>query len=215
MVENNANYTPSHAVDNRLLQLTKTQTAFGISFPLFMEHFLKQALLSSQFISVDDIVADINTLTITNNKQIIFGKVENSDGKNVDSYLKPEKLKLSLQNNLIVLELLDLTWEQGRGVTGHFDFHQEYELALELKSGKQIPILKVHDEPKIEYYVEEAQWKTYENMIVSAVTGAVFSIIIGAGLKLAGSALSKGYNLYVQKQQQLKVERKLLLIDQI
>ncbi|EDT84096.1 toxin [Clostridium botulinum] len=211
MVENNANYTPSHAVDNRLLQLTKTQTAFGISFPLFMEHFLKQALLSSQFISVDDIVADINTLTITNNKQIIFGKVENSDGKNVDSYLKPEKLKLSLQNNLIVLELLDLTWEQGRGVTGHFDFHQEYELALELKSGKQIPILKVHDEPKIEYYVEEAQWKTYENMIVSAVTGAVFSIIIGAGLKLAGSALSKGYKLIRSKATTIKGRKKITL----
>ncbi|AUN16859.1 orfX2 protein [Clostridium botulinum] len=211
MVENNTNSTPSHAVDNRMLQLTKTQAAFGISFPLFIEHFLKQALLSSQFISVDDIVADINTLTITNNKQIIFGKVENSDGKNVDSFLKPGKLKLSLQNNLIVLELFDLTWEQGRGVTGHFDFRQEYELALESKSGKQIPILKVHDEPEIEYYVEEAQWKANEDMIVSAVVGTVFSMILGASMKLAGSALSKAGKLIRSKATTIKGRKKIYI----
>ncbi|AIY80058.1 clostridium P-47 family protein [Clostridium botulinum 202F] len=211
MVENHINSIPSHAVDNRMLELSKTQAAFGISFPLFLEKFLKQGLLSSQFISEDDIEVDTHTLIVTNKNQIKFGKVTNGDKQIVDSFLEPGKLRLSLQNNLIVLELFDLNWQQLKGVTGHFDFRQEYELKLINQSGKFIPSLEKCDEPEITYSVEEDKWVAFNDMLIGAALGTVFSMILGAGVKLTGMAISKGTKLLRSKAQTVKNKKKIYL----
>ncbi len=200
MVENNTNSTPSYAVDNRMLQLTKTQAAFGISFPIFMEHFLKQGMLNTQLLSSNEIEVVQDQLLITNNKRINFGKVKNDSGKEVDSLLDAGQLKLSLQNNLIVLELFDLTWEQLNGVTAHYNYHQEYELVLKAKeSGELIPFLKEFDEPILSYYVEEAEWRKYTDMLVSALLGTAFSIVLGGVLTFGPSVASKGIKFLKSK----------------
>ncbi|MDO6662048.1 TULIP family P47-like protein [Bacillus thuringiensis] len=196
MVENHINESPSHTVDARLLQAVKNEqdsndSAFGIDMPLFVEKWIKQALITMQIGTLDQFETTDNGLMIKNKEKIKFGTFPNASDEDVPAYVDTGKFSLGIVNNQLVLEIVDLNWEQASGLRGHVNFKQFYDLKLKSgidELGKEYKNVLIPTETNeatmlITYTIEE--WKERENLIIEIVTGIALGILTGyAGGKL-------------------------------
>ncbi len=190
MVENHKNDRPNHAVDNRFLESSKTPAAFAISMPEFLKHFLVNSLQAMQIDNLDAFEVSSENLMITNKKRINFGKIKAQTGQ-VDALIEPNNFKLAIQNNQVVLDIVDATWQQVEGVTGHFGYRQAYNLILKKEDNEYKPILDESGDFTISYAVTEEAWKTKRDAIITATASIVLGTIIGALSSMASDKLCK------------------------
>lgn len=186
MVENRVNSTPQHIVDARLLTATEKDAAFGISTPLFVQKWIEAGLLAMQIGTRDQFEIEDNGLTYRNKERILFGTIKNADGNDVPAYVDSKKLKVGMVNNQLLLDIEDLHWEQARGINGHVNFRQMYDITL--KSGVDkanreysnvlIPVESKDPTMLMSYTVEE--WKEKENLIIEITTGLAIGLLVGA-----------------------------------
>ncbi len=87
MVENHKNARPNHAVDNRFLELANTQSAFALSMPEFLKHFLLTGLQATQTDNLDAFEIYTDNLMITNKEKMNFGKIKAGD-RDVDALIE-------------------------------------------------------------------------------------------------------------------------------
>ncbi|NFL33788.1 toxin [Clostridium botulinum] len=190
MVENHKNDRPNHAVDNRFLELSKTPAAFAISMPEFLKHFLVTGLQAMQIDNLDAFEVSSENLVITNKKKINFGKIQDQN-RQVDALIEPNNFKLAIQNNQVVVEIVDATWQQVVGVTGHFGYRQAYNLILKNENNVYKPMLEESGDVTISYMVTEEAWKTTQDAIISATVGLVVGTIIGTAFSKLSDKLYK------------------------
>ncbi|NFD77363.1 toxin [Clostridium botulinum] len=198
MVENHKNTRPNHAVDNRFLELANTQSAFALSMPEFLKHFLLTGLQATQTDNLDAFEIYTDNLMITNKEKMNFGKIKAND-KEVDALIEKDNFKLAIQNNRVVIEITDATWEQVKGVTGHFNYRQAYKLTLKEVNNEYKPILVEDGEPSLSYMVTEEAWKIQQDAIISGVVGLFAGVLLGAAFQGASNKLSKFLKSKVKK----------------
>lgn len=196
MVENRVNKTPQHTLDSRLLYSSRSSSSFGISTPLFVEKWLESGLVSLQIGTKDQFYIEDYGLTYRNKETIKFGTITNNDGNNVPAYVDPGKFKLGVVNNQIVLDIENLYWEQARGINGHVNFRQSYDITLQSgvdqkgKSYKNVLIPMENHDPTmlLSYSIEE--WKRNENLIIEVTTGLAIGLLVGF-IPFTGKVFSK------------------------
>ncbi|NFE72921.1 toxin [Clostridium botulinum] len=190
MVENHKNDRPNHAVDNRFLELSKTPAAVAISMPEFLKHFLVNGLQAMQIDNLDAFEVSSENLMITNKKKINFGKIQ-AQKRQVDTLIEPNNFKMAIQNNQVILEIVDATWQQVEGVTGHFGYRQAYNLILKNENNVYKPVLEESGEVTLSYFVTEEAWKTRQDAIISATVSIIVGTIIGALSSIGSDKLYK------------------------
>ncbi|AIY84033.1 clostridium P-47 family protein [Clostridium baratii str. Sullivan] len=198
MVENHENNSPDHAVDGRLLKNSNSQCAFAISMPEFLEHFLLTGLQATQINPLNTFEVYKENLMITNKEKMNFGKIE-ANNTQVDTIIEKNNFQLSIQNNKIIIEIIDATWQQVKGVTGHFNYRQAYNLTLKKVNNEYKPIIVEDGEPILSYMVTEEAWKLKQDAIISGVTSIFTSVLLGAATQYGANKFSKFLQSKVKK----------------
>lgn len=185
MVENHVNKFPQHTVDARLLHAVNNESAFGIDMPLFVEKWVENALVAMQIGTPEQFEKTDNGLVISNKEKIKFATIENDSGNDVPGYVDEGKFRLGIINNQLVLEMEDLYWEQARGIMGHVNYKQSFDITLKSgvdELGKEysnvlIPTENTDPTMLMTFTIED--WKKNENLIIEIVTGVAIGILVG------------------------------------
>ncbi|MGG3788773.1 TULIP family P47-like protein, partial [Paenibacillus larvae] len=185
MVENHENKFPQHTVDARLLHAVNNESTFGIDMPLFVDKWIENALVAMQIGTPEQFEKTDNGLVISNKEKIKFATIENNSGNPVPGYVDAGKFRLGIINNQLVLEMEDLHWEQARGIIGHVNYKQSFDITLKSgvdELGKEysnvlIPIENTDPTMLMTFMIED--WKKNEDLIIEIVTGVVIGILVG------------------------------------
>ncbi|HHT7189441.1 TULIP family P47-like protein [Bacillus cereus group sp. Bc222] len=203
MVENHKNEYPQNSVDARLLQVANSEAAFNIDTPILARRCLEQGLTHMQIGTSEQFEKTKNGLYIYNKEKLQIGTVINNDKKSVPVEIDAKKFNLGIDNNQIILDLEDLRWEHSRGIIGHFNFTQRFNLRLKSgvdKLGKEyrdVLIPEADTDPIIKFTYSIEAWKQHEDFIINMVTAIAFSVAVG--FIPFGEIFKKGKN-FVKKR---------------
>ncbi|BAQ12791.1 putative toxin complex component ORF-X2 [Clostridium botulinum] len=195
MVENGKS-PETHIVDNRILQETKTDSALALDIPLYVKHWLLQALITLQVGTLEQFEISPNGMMITNKERIKYATLADKDWENAPAYINKGNFKLGVINNQIIFELVDIQIPKN-GIVIHLDFKQIYDLIL--KSGtdndgnnySNVLIAEEIGDPIYRIMFTEESWVKWKNLCVNIAAGIAIGIAFGAIMTLGTEALGQ------------------------
>ncbi|BAQ12786.1 putative toxin complex component ORF-X2 [Clostridium botulinum] len=193
MVENGKS-PGTHTVDNRILEATKTDAALALDTPLYVKHWLLQALITLQVGTLDQFELSSNGMMITNKEKIKYATLADKNWENIPAHIDKGNFRLGIVNNQLEFNLIDAKFDRS-GIVAHVDFRQTYDLVLkdgEDKDGipySNVLIPEENSDPVYRVVFTEESWRKWTNLCVEITASIALGIALGAAGKVAGSAI--------------------------
>ncbi|WP_137842865.1 TULIP family P47-like protein [Bacillus sp. 2SH] len=196
--EENKDTTAYPQIDHRILDNSKGSAAYAIQTKSLVKNWILKGLLHTKLGTGESDFKEIeNGLGYTNVKQIVWNDFKDEKEKQVTAYIDKENFSVTVVNNEIRMEFLNIHWEHSEGIIVHASYTDYYTLKLKSgidKSGQayknvltavptRTPVFSMN------YSVED--WKQKKDLIISisiGVAGAIVGGLIGSGL---GAAVEK------------------------
>ena len=196
--EGNKDATAYPQIDHRILDSSKGSAAYAIQTTSIVKNWILKGLLNTKLgTGESDFKLIENGLGYTNAKQIVWKDFKDEKEKQVTAYIDEGNFTVSIVNNEIRMEFLNIHWEHSEGIIVHANYTEFYTLKLKSgvdKSGQAYKnvLTAVHTRTPVfsmNYSVED--WKQKKDLIISISVGVVGSIVgalIGTGI---GAAVEK------------------------
>ena len=187
-----------HQIDHRILDSSKGNAAYAIQPKLLVKNWILKGLLNSKLgTGESDFKLIENGLGYTNTKEIVWKDFKDEKGNQVTAYIDKENFSVSVVNNEIRMEFLNIHWEHSEGIIVHANYTEFYTLKLKSgvdKSGqayKNILTAVYTKSPTFSMYYSVEDWKQKKDLIISitvGVAGSIVGALIGSGI---GAAVEK------------------------
>lgn len=191
----------THSIDARIFDeaskglpegAPKIESVFSMSGERFTDKWLLPGCVAVHLgTSVDDYTVAHNGLSYENKDTITCTGIKDTDGNDVTAYVDAGNFVVSLFQDCIKMEFVDLHWDEGCGISVHVNFCEQYNIALKSgtdSNGKEYKnVLTVTDDgkPTLKVTVERSKGRKWFDLGVE-IACSIIGAMVGA---LAGGAL--------------------------